>query len=87
MKIPVGNALVCYIPAEATHCRSEIEQRLMNEFATINCPHCGEDFEIPFDPGEGNAEFVVDCEVCCRPMTVFVRVKAGTIENVEVSSA
>ncbi len=59
----------------------------MSEFVTITCPHCGEGFEIPFDPNEGNAQFVVDCEVCCRPMTVSVRTKAGEVENVEVSVA
>jgi ribosomal protein S27E len=59
----------------------------MNEFVTITCPHCGEGFEIPFDPDEGNAEFVVDCEVCCRPMTVSVRMKAGEVESIDVSVA
>jgi ribosomal protein S27E len=59
----------------------------MNEFVAITCPHCGEGFEIPFDPDEGNAEFVVDCEVCCRPMTVSVRMKAGEVESVDVSAA
>jgi transcription elongation factor Elf1 len=59
----------------------------MNEFPTINCPHCGERFQISVETDDGNAEFVVDCEICCRPMTVSVRVKAGTVENVEISPA
>ena len=54
----------------------------MSEFLSIQCPHCGETFEIMQDAGEGNAEFVVDCEVCCRPMTVVVRLRGG--EGVEV---
>ena len=57
----------------------------MREFVTITCPHCGEGFEIPFDPDEGNAEFVVDCEVCCRPMTVGIRVRNKNIEEVQVT--
>jgi hypothetical protein len=59
----------------------------VSEFLTITCPHCGEDFEISFDPSEGDSEFVIDCEVCCRPMTVAVRVRAGEVNSVEVQAA
>ena len=59
----------------------------MNTFLTITCPHCGEDFETSFDPSDGNAEFIIDCEVCCRPMTVAVRVRSGEIDSVQVQAA
>jgi ribosomal protein S27E len=59
----------------------------MSEFLSITCPHCGEDFETPFDPGEGGAEFVVDCEVCCRPMSIAVRVRNGEIDDVQVTAS
>jgi cysteine-rich CPXCG protein len=59
----------------------------MSEFLTITCPHCGEDFEISFDPNEGGSEFIIDCEVCCRPMTVAVRVRSGEVNSVEVQAA
>jgi hypothetical protein len=59
----------------------------MSEFLAITCPHCGEDFEISFDPSEGDAEFITDCEVCCRPMTVSVTVRSGEIESVEIQAA
>ena len=61
--------------------------RFVNEFLTITCPHCGEDFESSFDPSEGGAEFVIDCEVCCRPMTVTVIVRSGEIDSVQVQAA
>ena len=51
----------------------------------ISCPHCGESFQVPFDSDEGTAEFVVDCEICCRPMTVKVRVRDGEVEIEQVS--
>ena len=58
----------------------------MQNFIAITCPHCGEDFETAFDPGEGGAQFVVDCEVCCRPMTVSVRLSDdGELEGVDVT--
>lgn len=59
----------------------------MNEFLAITCPHCGEGFEITFDPGEGHAEFVVDCEVCCRPLSVGIRVRDGEIEELQVTAS
>jgi ribosomal protein S27E len=58
----------------------------MNEFLTITCPHCGEDFQLAFDPSEGSAEFVTDCEVCCRPISVTVRIRNGEVEELHVSA-
>ncbi|HVM60959.1 MAG TPA: CPXCG motif-containing cysteine-rich protein [Verrucomicrobiae bacterium] len=59
----------------------------MSDFLAITCPHCGEDFEVPFDPSEGGAEFVADCEICCRPMTIIVRARFGEVDAVEVRPA
>ena len=56
------------------------------EFSAVDCPHCGESFELAVDVSEGNAEFVVDCEICCRPMTVTVRVRGGAIETLRVAA-
>jgi len=59
----------------------------MNEALAITCPHCGEGFEIPLDPGGGAVqEFVYDCEVCCRPMVVSVTVNADGAVSVTVRS-
>jgi len=59
----------------------------VGEFLTITCPHCGEDFEVSFDPIEGGSEFIIDCEVCCRPMTVSVRVRTGEVDSIDVQAA
>jgi transcription elongation factor Elf1 len=59
----------------------------MNEAISIECPHCGESFSLALDVSEGSAEFIVDCEVCCRPMTVSVRINDGEIEGLEVVEA
>jgi hypothetical protein len=57
----------------------------VHDALAITCPHCGETFTLAFEPSEGSAEFTVDCEVCCRPMTVSVRVADGEIEGFEVT--
>lgn len=65
---------------------SDRQSRTVNEALSIDCPHCGETFSLAFDVSEGSAEFTVDCEVCCRPMAVAVRVTDGDIEGLEVSA-
>ena len=59
----------------------------MEDSLSIQCPHCGESFTLAFDASEGSAEFVIDCEVCCRPMTVAVRLNDGEIEELDVSES
>ncbi len=57
----------------------------VNDALAIECPHCGETFSLAFEVSEGSAEFVIDCEVCCRPMTVAVRVADGAVDGVEIA--
>lgn len=58
----------------------------MNDSLSIECPHCGETFSLAWDASEGSAAFTVDCEVCCRPMTVRVQISDdGELEGVEVA--
>lgn len=41
---------------------------------SITCPHCGERFEALADPSAGDADYVEDCPVCCRPISMHVEV-------------
>ena len=38
----------------------------------IDCPYCGETFELVIDPGEAEQAYVEDCFVCCRPIHLNV---------------
>ena len=58
----------------------------MSDSLTIQCPHCGEQFALAFDATEGDSEFVIDCEVCCRPMTVSIQMEDGEVESVQISA-
>jgi len=69
------------------HCWKTFQKLALNESISIQCPQCGESFEIALDISEGSAEFIVDCEVCCRPMTVVVRLRDGEIEGFDVTAA
>jgi hypothetical protein len=53
----------------------------------VECPYCGERYETTVDTSEGNAEFIQDCEVCCRPIEFVIEVDAqGNLVNVTTLS-
>ena len=47
---------------------------MMNELVpvTVSCPYCGEGTDLLIDGSEPEQEFIEDCQVCCRPITVTV---------------
>ena len=41
----------------------------------VACPYCGEENEIEIDPSAGRAQaYEEDCQVCCRPWQVRVKI-------------
>ena len=53
-----------------------------------SCPHCGEPVSIFLDPAGGTVQdYVEDCMVCCRPMSVSVRFMGGGQAEVSVNRA
>ena len=38
----------------------------------VRCPYCGEWLEVVIDPSVRRQEYVEDCQVCCRPITLTV---------------
>ena len=57
----------------------------MEETETIQCPHCGQTFDLVVDTSIANQRFTTDCEVCCRPFEVVVECEPGEILGLEVS--
>lgn len=42
---------------------------------TVICPYCGEPNEIEIDPSGGRHQaYEEDCQVCCRPWNVRVKI-------------
>lgn len=52
---------------------------------TIQCPFCGQAFEILVDVDLPRQKFITDCEICCRPMEISVGCENGEILNLDVS--
>ena len=44
------------------------------EFVTVSCPYCGEAFETSADVSAGPSKYVEDCQICCQPIEMELRV-------------
>ena len=42
----------------------------------LRCPYCGERISVLVDHSEQQQDYIEDCEVCCRPIMLVVRVEA-----------
>ena len=40
----------------------------------LRCPYCGEPISLLVDHSEPFQSYIEDCEVCCRPIALTVRV-------------
>ena len=40
----------------------------------VTCPYCGEEFETSVDASAGPCSYVEDCQVCCQPIEMELRV-------------
>ena len=46
----------------------------MNQLdSSIQCPYCWETLHIIVDPSCDEQEYVEDCQVCCQPIVVSVK--------------
>jgi hypothetical protein len=48
------------------------------------CPYCGKPLELLVDPSVDAQSYVEDCEVCCRPIEVRVRIDPDGTPSVAV---
>ena len=49
-------------------------------FTSVICPSCSESFQIAAPPlPELPAELDYDCEICCRPMVIFIEADGDEI--------
>jgi hypothetical protein len=58
----------------------------MEEFATVQCPFCGQSFDVGVDTSIASQRFTTDCEICCRPFQIAVECESGEIASVNTAS-
>lgn len=51
----------------------------------IDCPYCGETIEILVDASIPSQQYIEDCQVCCRPVTLNVSAEEDGSVRVRVS--
>ena len=51
----------------------------------VQCPFCGQTFEVAVDTSVPSQRFVTDCEVCCRPLEFVAACESGEILSLEVT--
>lgn len=49
----------------------------------IQCPFCGQSFELVIDTSVSSQRFTTDCEICCRPFEVLAECEPGAILSLE----
>ncbi|MEO7052037.1 MAG: CPXCG motif-containing cysteine-rich protein [Rhodanobacter sp.] len=52
----------------------------------IVCPYCGESIAILIDASIPAQQYIEDCQVCCRPITLSVSVEEDGASRVRVSA-
>lgn len=50
------------------------DESVSPEFVVVNCPYCGEPFETSADASAGMCSYVEDCQICCQPIEMELRV-------------
>lgn len=59
----------------ANQSRSNVSLR----WVEVQCPYCGEDFEVRVDPSEEGQSMVQDCQVCCKAILLAVDSEDGDV--------
>ncbi len=50
----------------------------------VECPHCGETFEVEVDTSQGSdQELVEDCEVCSCQVNLRIACRPGQVQTVQ----
>jgi hypothetical protein len=50
----------------------------------VQCPYCGQSFELVIDTSIATQRFTTDCQVCCRPFQVVADCEPGEVVSLSV---
>lgn len=54
---------------------------------TVQCPYCGQSFDLVLDTSSQTQRFTTDCEVCCRPIEVVAECEPGEVLSLDLRPA
>jgi cysteine-rich CPXCG protein len=52
----------------------------------IHCPYCGEPIELCVDASAGDQDYIEDCQVCCRPISIALHHGEGGAPRIRARS-
>jgi len=52
----------------------------VEDWVSLECPYCGESFEVHVTSEQDGQSLVEDCAVCCRPVQLLVEIQEGEIQ-------
>ena len=47
---------------------------------SLDCPYCGETIQIVVDCSVSNQDYIEDCQVCCRPINLYVTIDGNNVQ-------
>lgn len=53
------------------------------EQVSVQCPYCGQQIELEIDCSVGDQQYTEDCPVCCKPVTITVKLAEKGVPAVE----
>ncbi|MCD6061340.1 MAG: hypothetical protein K0S16_1651, partial [Moraxellaceae bacterium] len=56
------------------------------QLARIQCPYCWEQIDVVVDCSVAEQEYIEDCSVCCRPITITVAIAGDEIASIAARS-
>ena len=68
------------LEAVLTEVTAAPEVRHLDEWVQVECPYCGESFEVHVTSDEVGQTMYEDCHVCCRPVSLFVQEEEGELQ-------
>src|SRR5579859_4726836 len=60
---------------QEVHGKPEDEKKRLDHWEPVECPYCGEGFEIHIDSPEDGQTMYEDCHVCCKPISIHVQIE------------
>lgn len=61
-----------------------IQEEAMLPTVDVQCPYCGETITLVIDDSAGAQNYIEDCQVCCRPITVVVEFDEDGVPQADV---
>ncbi|MBI4377173.1 MAG: CPXCG motif-containing cysteine-rich protein [Elusimicrobia bacterium] len=59
---------------------AEPASKRLEEWLSVACPYCGEEFEVHVTSEQDGQTMIEDCEVCCRPVSLHVQTEDDELQ-------